>query len=456
MLRVMSSIAVLVCVLVVAAIAGAGASTEIPSRQWARLAKTPSYVKWASASEAEAAAVRTYWLEGGTPPLARTSFGRFLVGVARPSAETPARHWARLTKTPVYKTWARDNRAESPKLKGYWLKGDAKPALGSSFGRFLVEVAGDLRLTAGLSPLTPAAVFLAPGGNDAGPCSKRAPCKSFQRGYAKAKPGQVVELAAGDYGLQKMRRDASKTSSVDVVLRPAADAVVTVQGLELGERAEPGKGPSHVTIRGVKDAREPQGAFDIVGANDVTFRDLDAANFYIDLSSNVTIHGGDWGPCTVPSQTCSNSKIDVDAGENILVQGARFHDYRIVPNSGEHFECIIIFGGRNVTIRDNVFSNCEFYNIFVQHPVWAGEGFDGRSPESMVFERNTFTPVWENGVMGRRFTALAFSPRRVPFRNVRVACNAFTGGARLQVNDDSDGTTYEDFKVISPASGLCK
>ncbi len=168
------------------------------------------------------------------------------------------------------------------------------------------------------------------------------------------------------------------------------------------------------------------------------------------------MRGGDWGPCTVPSQTCSNSKLDTSTGSNILIDGARFHDYRIVPNSGEHFECLIMFSGRNVTVRNSTFTDCEFYNIFVQHPAWAGyAGPDGTWPRDMVFERNTFTPVWENGYWGRRFSALAFSPRQRPFYNVAVRCNNFTGGAYTSVNDDGDGTQYVNFVITPPSDPSC-
>jgi hypothetical protein len=151
----------------------------------------------------------------------------------------------------------------------------------------------------------------------------------------------------------------------------------------------------------------------------------------------------------VPSQTCSNSKIDVASGSNILVENALFHDYRIVYGSGEHFECMIIFGGQNITVRGNSFRDCEYYNIFVQHPVWAGSAYDGRSPEGMLFERNTFTSTWSGGVYGERDTSLAFSPRRIPFRNVTIRCNTFLDGGQISVNDDGDGTQYENFVITS-------
>jgi hypothetical protein len=295
-------------------------------------------------------------------------------------------------------------------------------------------------------------VYVATSGNDS-TCVRldaAKPCASFDRAYAIAQLGDLVSVAAGSYPLQHLSSKSGKTGAgdlADVVIEPASGAAVTVKGLELGEY-NVGGGPSHLTIRGIKDGRSPQGAFEFVGLNDVTLVNLDAANFYLDRSSNVKIDGGDWGPCLVPSSTCSNSKLDVDTGSNITIQNATFHDYRIVPNSGEHFECMIIFGGQNITVKGNTFKDCEFYNIFVQHPVWSG-GYDGHSPDGMVFENNSFSQVWENGVWGVRFSALAFSPRQIPFNNVMVRCNTLDGQATIEDNDDHDGTTYQNFTVTS-------
>ena len=295
------------------------------------------------------------------------------------------------------------------------------------------------------APLT-GSVFLSPSGSDTNACTQTAPCKSFQRGYERANPGQTVVLAAGNYGQQTMRRSQSKTSTDDVVIEPASGATVTVTDLTLGAMDTPNSGPEHLTLRNIRDAKSPQGSFEFVGVNDVTLENLDAANFYENWSSNLTIRGGDWGPCTVPGN-CSNSKFDVETGSNIVVENAIFANFRIVPNSGEHFECMIIFGGQNLTIRGNTFRDCEFYDIFLQHPVWAGSRFDGSSPRGIDIENNSFDVTWDNGIDGRK-SAVAFSPRRVPFSDVLVKCNTFLFGSTVSVNDDNDGTAYNNFSFV--------
>jgi len=333
-----------------------------------------------------------------------------------------------------------------------------------TFGARAFDAAGNStpanQTTANVSNNTPpppppgGTVFLSPSGNDTNPCSQAFPCRSFQRGYEAAQPGQVVELAAGAYGAQAMRRQASKTSPDDVVLRPAAGAQVTVTALSLGSIDVPNSGPEHLTIQDVKDARSPQGEVVVVGVNDVTLENIDAANFYENFSSNFTVRGGDWGPCTVPGP-CGNNKLDVETGSNILIENARFHDLRIVPNSGEHFECQIVFGGQNITFRNNTYTNCEYYDIFFQHPTWAGSRFDGSSPKNILIERNTFDVTFNNGQDGRT-SAIAFSPRNVPFRDVLIRCNTFLLGAGISVNDDGDGTQYVNFQVIPVTDPSCQ
>jgi hypothetical protein len=59
--------------------------------------------------------------------------------------------------------------------------------------------AGILALPAAASPATR---YVAPTGADGAACTASAPCKSFDRAYQVAQPGDVVEVADGTYGSQ--------------------------------------------------------------------------------------------------------------------------------------------------------------------------------------------------------------------------------------------------------------
>src|SRR5207247_8599730 len=93
------------------------------------------------------------------------------------------------------------------------------------------------------APAPTASFFVATSGSDTNACTQSAPCKTFERAYTVAQPGQAVEVAAGTYGDQNLLFDSSKTSSSDVVFRPAPGASVTIGDLDFGA------GRSHAAAR---------------------------------------------------------------------------------------------------------------------------------------------------------------------------------------------------------------
>ena len=86
----------------------------------------------------------------------------------------------------------------------------------------------------------------------ANPCSQAQPCRSFDRGYHVASPGQVVEAAAGSYGDQTVLYDASKEGApANVLIRPAAGATVTVGDLNLIGHSRFVKGATHLSVQSI-------------------------------------------------------------------------------------------------------------------------------------------------------------------------------------------------------------
>src|SRR5262249_49097153 len=76
------------------------------------------------------------------------------------------------------------------------------------------------------------AVYLSPSGVDSANCTKSHPCRSFQRGYEAAQPGEVVLLAGGNYGDQEMHTDATKNAP-RVVFAPCSGCHVSADDLTL-------------------------------------------------------------------------------------------------------------------------------------------------------------------------------------------------------------------------------
>jgi hypothetical protein len=213
-------------------------------------------------------------------------------------------------------------------------------------------------------PADAADVFVAPGGSDAGPCARTAPCASFDRAYRAALPGQVVEVAGGRYPEQTIGEDASKLDPADVVLRPApgaavvADAIavkgdhVTVRGMATAFTASPGGGPVQGGVSADRDSE------------DVTLEDLDAGHVFI-AGDHVRVLGGDFGPTVDEVSKVSGSGAQPDRPpRDVVIDGATFHDYL---REHEHMECLVIAGADGLAVRRTRFDNCAIFAIFLKH-----------------------------------------------------------------------------------------
>lgn len=179
------------------------------------------------------------------------------------------------------------------------------------------------------------------------------PGASFQTAYKAASPGDVITVKAGSYGYQELTNDPAKTSTADVVFD--AEPGVTVAGISIGNVSSC-VGAKHLTFQGMKLT---VAATTRCGADDVTFRDLNAVSFNLSGGSNIYVLGGNYGP-----------KVDdvnqIKGGvTNVLVEGAWIHNFTI-SDAAKHAECIHIWGAKNVTIRNNVIQNCTDRDIFAK------------------------------------------------------------------------------------------
>lgn len=212
----------------------------------------------------------------------------------------------------------------------------------------------------------PASVFLSPNGSDRNPCTRSAPCLSFDRAYRVADPGEIVEVAGGEYSRQRLERDDSKRALQDVVFRPAAGARVRTGNIEVYG--------SHLEIRSMSVG----GWYAKAEANDVTFRNVRTSDLFVNSAKNIRVIGGSVGPGVNYDSQIGGSP----APENILIQGVRFHDWTRTDDS--HVECLQFGSGINVTIRNSRFENCATHDVFVRS--W-GRGYALRN---WVVENNVF------------------------------------------------------------------
>jgi hypothetical protein len=224
------------------------------------------------------------------------------------------------------------------------------------FAAFLLLVCAALAGTGGASARTdaPAAtLYISPSGSDSSACTRRAPCKSFARGYARARPGQTVIVAAGRYeGQQEIPVDRGKTAAADVLFRPAAGAAVLVDSLDVYG--------SHVEIRGVRIARD---FYVKCGADDVTLRGSKATLFFIRSATNIRIVRTEFGPSSDISQIGHTAECQ-RSPDRILLDRVYMHDY---VNPDTHMECLTVQAANNFVLRNSRFRRCQDFDVLFKH-----------------------------------------------------------------------------------------
>jgi hypothetical protein len=287
-----------------------------------------------------------------------------------------------------------------------------------------------------VAPEVPATRFVKPDGSDSGACAASSPCRSFDRAYEVATPGEVVEVAGGTYPTQRIEYDSSKTSATDVYFRPAAGASVNVAG-NIDAYG------SHVTFMAMRalDTEIPyDGPADV---SDVTFWGMDARNFTIDSGREISIIGGDYGPASScgGSYGGGNNGIRMNRSgampSDILIWGVDIHDVQSYDLVQCHIECLIVGAGQNITVRGSRFWNCSIFDIFLQP-------FNGPISD-VTLENNWFaTPTDPNGRVnsGR---AVEFSGGG-PWRNLLIRHNSVNTANNL--NDGAANPRYENSVVI--------
>ena len=270
------------------------------------------------------------------------------------------------------------------------------------------------------------AVYVSPSGSDASPCTASAPCATFDRAYRVAQPGQVVEVAGGSYPLQVITVDGAKTSSADVVFRPAPGASVTLAEFISGD-TKTKVGASHFELRDMKVTSYVRVRW---GSEDVTLRNIDAGGLNLTSSRDVRVYGGDFGPMVDGvSHINACGEPGCYPAEDILIDGALFHDYT-VTDPAKHSECIMVWPGRRVTIRNSTFRNCTDFDILVKPYNTALVG----SPGDITLENNFFDePIIGDGCLCMRGgNAIGITQGGgESWSGVRIRYNSALGGIRV-------------------------
>jgi hypothetical protein len=219
----------------------------------------------------------------------------------------------------------------------------------------------------------PAARFVAPDARRACDCSRRDPCASLARALDVAKPGEVVEIAAGTYPEQQLTGAARPPSGRPVVFRPASGARVEIGGLVVGAQ--------DVEL----ERLEVTGLYVDARARDVVLRELTVKGaLFITSAARISVLGGSVGPGTDVSSQIKAESGSTTPPRDIRIEGVAFHDFtRSDPSA--HVECLHVMAVERLTLRGNSFSNCEAFDV-----LFTKFGETG-SPRDILIENNTFS-----------------------------------------------------------------
>jgi Recombinase len=185
--------------------------------------------------------------------------------------------------------------------------------------------------------------------------------------------------------------------------------------------------PSNVAIEGIRVIRR----IEAIGASKgIRFDRIDGGSFYIRGPHDVQILNSDWGPCpSSGSSGCANVQSFIETNDsekqrtaNVVVRGNRFHDFDIIVD-GDHFECLFVTGGTNVTIEGNRFDNCETYGLLLAPRDWANFS-------NLVVRRNWFGRTCCLG-------GLSAPPGRYRISALAVIASEQSGGLRSALIQDN-------------------
>jgi chitodextrinase len=307
-----------------------------------------------------------------------------------------------------------------------------------SFSVEALDAAGNVSPRASVNVTTAAAspppsggatVFISPSGSDSNACTQAAPCRSFDRAYHVAQPGQTVQMAGGDYGGQSLTYDGSKVNaSSNVVFVPAPGATVTASG-ELSVRASASQPVAHVEIDNVRF-----GDVYLRYANNVVLRNDAMAFFFLRDTVNVQILGGEvYGNSDAISPTIGTSVTGGAGAKNTLIDGVSFHDVNRANNPTAHTECLFIQESSGTVVRNSSFTRCEIFDVYL-NPIMGG------SVTGAVLDHNTFDATSPTGYYAVRSNVAQYS----------VTNNVFGQG----ISWDTPGTTIDGCGNTAAGSGF--
>jgi hypothetical protein len=280
------------------------------------------------------------------------------------------------------------------------------------------------KVTGGTAKVLP--LVVAQGGDDGNPCTKAKPCATLQGAFERAKAGRIVQVESGSYPKQELAGQVGTLPRV--IFEPAPNAKVDIAGIELTAK--------YVELRNFKTVYML-----VQGDSDhAIVRNIDAGPLFIYGPTNLKVLGGDYGPSYLPGQHTpvsyiSNGKrdgVDDVPAQNILIDGALFHDFRR-GTPEDHMECLHVPAGDGITIRNTRFVRCDIFDVFFTQ--WANPN----PPKNVLLENNFFDLTTVDGEYKCcSYYSVRFSDSMLRYENIALRYNSslstFSFGANPKIN----------------------
>lgn len=266
----------------------------------------------------------------------------------------------------------------------------------------------------------PADLYVAPSGLDTAACTQAAPCKTFDRAYHLAQPGQVVEVAAGSYGSQTMTVKTG-AAAPNVLVRSAAGATISLTHLQFN-------GASYVTFKGdfrIANANDESLFFEQtnpltnVTIDGFTISGLNGKTDVVKVqgnTSNLTIRNSDICCNTdqklVLTDNYSTTSTFPPANRNLTLEYNRIHG-QTMSSATVHAECLYISGMDGFTLRGNVIYGC----IATGDMIYSLTGGADQTPTGYLIENNYWGTAHNNVGQETAYSIQGCTPPGTVYRN---------------------------------------
>jgi hypothetical protein len=292
-----------------------------------------------------------------------------------------------------------------------------------------------------LSGASARTLYISPSGSDANTCTAAAACRTFNRAYRAATPGDSVQIGAGMYPAQTIAFDPTKAAAKqDVVFSPTAGANVsvgylTVNGTHLVLSA--------LTVNGWKIGTT---ADHVTMLGDTSTREITTAGAH-----NVLVKGGE---VYSPSSVTTDSQISAYGPAiptNVTYDGVWFHDFVDVgPGKLHHIECLQVGAGVNLTIKNSRFGpNCDTHDLFIRS--WGDTVNGGPHPLDVKLTSNTFLRC-----LPGCYSLMAYDDLYTLSKtNLVVAGNTFTPGAGMAFRWEHGAAAFYDNLLSTMSAFTC-